>query len=273
MKLRFGLAAWSNSHFDHALFPLRTPHAEYLPRYATLFDAAEADILHHRMPGKDMLDDWITQTPEGFLFLPKMIDKVTHGGADDPIALAKTWLAGLEPLREAGRLGPILLQFPPQLTREAGAARLQDLLRVGDDGAFAVEVREPSWFTSAFEELLTDHKAPLVWSTFPKAFSPPWATTGTGYLRFTGKHIHKRGRHVTVADRLNDILEVRKRLNHVQGSWKDCFVIVTNPFEGNAVDSLPRIAAALGDEDLAAKLQRPPGQPLFPNPPTRPATV
>lgn len=76
----------------------------------------------------------------------------------------------------------------------------------------------------------------------------------------------KRGRHVTVADRLDDVLEIRKRLN--QASWKECFVIVTNPFEGNAVDSLPRIAAALGDEGLAQRLRRPPGQVLFPDAPS-----
>lgn len=260
MQLRFGLAAWSNSHFDNALFPLRTPHEEYLPRYATKFDVVEADVLHHKMPGKEMAD-WIAQTPRDFRFLPKMHKDVTHGAGG--VAKAKAWLAAVEPLQEAGKLGPILLQFPPQFTREKGAPFLQDLLRLGEPGAFAVEVRSSTWFTEAFESMLTDHEAILVWSTFPKAFAPPWATTSTGYVRFTGKHIDKRGRHVTVADRLEDILEIRKRLAQVK--WKTCHVIVTNPFEGNAVDSMPRIVAALDGPEAAAKFARGPGEVLFPS--------
>lgn len=264
MRLRFGLAAWSNSHFDHALFPLRTPHDEYLPRYASLFGIAEADVLHHRFPQPAELAEWIHSTPKGFRFLPKMHKSVTHGGPDDPVAAARRFMAGLEPLRQAGKLGPVLLQFPASLDRLAGAELLQRLLAIGEPGDFAVEVRNPSWFTEAFETLLTDHEATLVWSTFPGAFTPPWATAATGFLRFTGTYIHKRGRHVTQGDRLQDILEMRKRL--AAASWKEAYVIVTNPFEGNAVDALPRIAAALGDEAFATRLKRAPGAPLFPDP-------
>jgi hypothetical protein len=46
--VKFGLAAWSNKHFDHILYPLRTKHREWLPRYATVFPVVEADILHHQ---------------------------------------------------------------------------------------------------------------------------------------------------------------------------------------------------------------------------------
>lgn len=267
VRLRFGLAAWSNSHFDHALFPLRTPHDQYLPRYASLFGVAEADVLHHKFPSPVELAEWIHSTPEGFLFLPKMHKSVTHGepGGPDPVEAARRWLDGLEPLRAAGRLGPVLLQFPASLDRLKGAEMLQKLLGLGEPGDFAVEVRNTSWFTPAFEALLTDHEAILAWSTFPGAFTPPWASAERGYVRFTGKFIHKRGRHVTQGDRLQDILEVRKRLNGA--SWKEAFVIVTNPFEGNAVDSLPRISAALGADDLAQRLKRQPGAPLFPDAP------
>ena len=117
-------------------------------------------------------------------------------------------------------------------------------------------------FAPAFENLLEDFDAPLVWSTWPSAFAPPWATASRGYVRFTGKNIHVRGRHVTAQDRLDDVLEVRKRLG--QAPWTECFVIVTNPFEGNAVDSLPRIAAALEGPDAGRRYARGPGEPMFP---------
>lgn len=282
VHLRFGLAAWSNAHFEHTLYPLRTLHAEYLPRYATKFDCVEADLLHHRSPEEMAQDyvavpskvglmdaaelhDWVAQTPKGFRFLPKMHKSVTHGVAGDLIGKAKKFMAGLEPLREAGKLGPTLLQFPAKMNRESGAQLMQDVLRLDEAGTFAVEVRDSSWFTPAFENLLEDFDAPLVWSTWPKAFAPPWATASKGYVRFTGKNIHVRGRHVTAEDRLDDVLEIRKRL--AQAQWDECFAIVTNPFEGNAVDSLPRIVAALDGPEAARKYARRPAEPLFPDPP------
>jgi uncharacterized protein YecE (DUF72 family) len=259
VKLRFGLGAWTNAHFDHALYPIGTPHAEYLPRYASRFTVAEADVLHHRLPEPGEIESWCQQTPKNFRFLPKMWKQVTHG--DGGVTGAKQWLSRLEPLREHNKLGPILLQFPPSLERTAGWEQVESLLRLDELGTFAVEVRHRSWFVPAFEELLLEHEASLVWSTYPKAFAPPWNTGDTGYIRFSGNRQPKRGRHVTVADRLADALAMRKRL--ASASWKEAFVIVTNPFEGNAVDSLPRIAAALGELKLAKSLQRPPGEVLF----------
>lgn len=284
MRFRFGLAAWSNSHFDNALYPLRTPHAEYLPRYAGLFGVAEADVLAHKMPASGAqqatearagaarsgvdLHDWVEQTPKGFEFLPKMHESVTHEGAG--VDKAKQFMAGLAPLRDSDKLGPVLLQFPPSLDRLQGAELLQSLLRLGEPGTFAVEVRNTSWFTDAFRTMLEDHETPLVWSTFPGAFAPPWATARKGYLRFTGKHIHKRGRHVTVADRLPDVMEVRKRV--AQAPWKEAYCIVTNPFEGNAVDSMPRIVAALAGAEEGKRYGHKPGEPLLKDPPRKGGT-
>lgn len=263
MKLLFGLAAWGNDHYDNTLYPLGTPHAEYLQRYATVFPVAGADQLFHRLPGRKLLAEWIDQTPDGFRFSPKMWKKVTHETAG--IEGAKQWLDLLQPLRDAGKCGPILLQFPPQATREKKWDLVEQLLALDEPGTFALEVRNPSWFVDATQDLLTTHNAPMVWGTHPKAFTPPWSTADTGFVRFTGTYTDERGRYVTQGDRLGDILEVRKRL--AQQSWKECWVIVTNPFEGNAVDSLPRIAAALGEEELAKRLTRKPGEVLFPGPP------
>lgn len=263
LQLRFGLTAWSNAHFDNALFPTGTPHDEYLPRYSTVFSAAEADQLYHRLPGRKLLEPWIEQTPDGFHFLPKMWKKVTHedGGVD----AAKTWLDLLQPLRDAGKCGPILIQLPPQAKREAKWDLIEQVLALEKPGTFALEVRNPSWFVDATQDLLATHDAALVWGTHPKAFAPPWVTSAVGYVRFTGNFVDVRGRYVTQADRLADILEVRKRVQ--QATWKQAYVISTNPFEGNAADSLPRIAAALGDPELARRLTRKPGDVWFPGPP------
>lgn len=301
MRLRFGLAAWSNGHFDNALYPIGTLHDEYLPRYAGVFDCVEADILHHKRLSAAELAAWAAQTPDGFQFLPKLHKDVTHAGAgagpqttlkgrgrvgknyawlnpqlpEEPVAkeqqmeldIHKTteFLELLEPLRSAGRLGPILLQFPPAFERVAGWDRMLAILSAAPPKTFAVEVRHTSWFVPAFENLLEDFDAPLVWSTFPKAFAPPWRTSSYGYLRLTGTLAAKRGRHVVQADRGGDVRELAGRLK--QAGWDEAFVVVTNGFEGNAVDSLAKAVAGLGARTLAKRLERPPASVLLPDPP------
>lgn len=281
MRVRFGLAAWSNAHFDHALYPLRTPHVERLPRYATKFDCVEADVLHHRDVEVGTLTDWLAQTPPDFLFLPKMNKAATHGASVVPksrgrgpatepeppeIDAARQAIASLQPLDQAGKRGRILLQFPPRFEPSTSWEHLVELLALQPPGAFAVEFRNAAWFTPATAALLEDFDAPLVWSTNPKAFAPPWRTASVGYVRFVGPHHNTRGRHRTVADRLGDILEIRKRMT--EASWSECFVIVTNGFEGNAVDSLPRIAAALDGPERGAQFRHGPGEALFPDAPS-----
>lgn len=300
MRVRLGLAAWSNKHFDHALYPIGTRHAQWLPRYSSLFDIAEADVLHHRPAEAGTLAQWVDSTPPGFLFLPKMHKEATHGAGGvtvkgsgragrnyawlnptlppDPEAsaqqteldstLAQRFMASVEPLAAAGKLGPTLLQFGPNTDRVGGWDRMVSILGTATPGTFAVEVRHTSWFVPAFEQLLEDFEAPLVWSTFPAAFAPPWRTASYGYVRFTGKHMAKRGRHVTQADRTKDVQEIARRLK--DAGWDTVHAIVTNGFEGNAVDSMGKVAAHLGADRVANAMKaRSPGGWLFPDGPAK----
>lgn len=262
MRIRFGLGAWTNKHFEHTLYPLRTLHAEYLSRYAEVFDCAEADKLYHVPADPDELSAWRDQTPDGFTFLPKLHKSVVEAReTPEGITVAQEWRDALEPL--GPRLGPVLCQFPPSWRCTPDALQwLDDLLEAIDH--VSVELRHPSWWTDDVRDLLTRHRAPLVWGTHPKAVAPDWATGEWGHVRFVGAHFKDaRGRHTTQEDRTMDLLQMRERVQ--QADWQQCFVIVTNTFEGHAIDSLPRIAAALGDPALARRCSRPPGGVLFPN--------
>lgn len=277
VELRFGLGAWSNAHFDHILYPLRTPHTERLARYASLFPVAEADILHHRMPEAAHLAEWIDQTPPGFRFLPKMHKDVTHpggrqrgrpteGAPTDPLAAARAFLDALDPLEAAGKCGPVLVQYAKDFTfGDRNLNRLAQVLALRGPGTFAVELRHASWWNEETEALLARHQAALVWSTYDMAPAPPWATADFGYVRFVGTTGKTRDRWVTKRDRLEDVLEIRRNVAQARdgGAWRECFVIVTNRFEGNAIDSLPRIAAALDETELAKRVSRRPGEPLL----------
>lgn len=280
MRVRLALGALSNKHFDNALFPLRTPHGEYLPRYAEVLDALELAELYHAPDLSERVLQWLEQAPKGFTFLPKLWkqavnpqEKEEYAPWDDgALDAARESLEAMRPLLDSAHAGPVIAQFPPRFRRTTDhMAWLDDLLDLEPPGTFAVEFRDPSWGDAAVREFLTERKTPIVWSTHPKAPDVDWATGPVGVVRLAGTHFpdaKSRGRPITVADRLEDILTLRARL--ADAPWNECFVSVLNPFEGNAVDSIPRVAAALVDQELGRRLSRKPGDALFKRPPGSP---
>ena len=82
MKLRFGLGAWSNKHFEHTLYPLRTKHAEYLGRYGSVFSTVEVDKLYHFPTDAQELYGWAEQAPPGLL---PQTPGVSTGGGPEPV--------------------------------------------------------------------------------------------------------------------------------------------------------------------------------------------
>ncbi|NUR28088.1 MAG: DUF72 domain-containing protein, partial [Catenulispora sp.] len=79
-----------------------------------------------------------------------------------------------EPLRAAGHLGLVLLQFPPSCRADAaGRARVQTALRQCDPLPAAVEFRHGSWLASDHRDrtwgLLRDHGAAYVCPDMPQS--------------------------------------------------------------------------------------------------------
>ncbi|MGK5532944.1 DUF72 domain-containing protein [Streptomyces sp. URMC 129] len=142
--------------------------------YASRFPVVEVDATYYSLPTARNSRLWAERTPDGFVFDIKAFSLLTghptRAGALPPglrpegpperflraaqlpgAALEEVWrafLEGIAPLREAGRLGSVLLQFPPWFgPGERARARLADCRRrVPDDLRLAVEFRHPGWF-------------------------------------------------------------------------------------------------------------------------------
>lgn len=224
---------------------------------------------------------WLDQAPDGFAFCPKLSKNATDPHhlenpvewGDDALDAARGSMEMFRPFQEAGRLGPVLVQMPPRFdATPAHIAWLDDLLDLEPPGTFVVELRSPDWFTPETESFLRARTTQLVWNTPVKGDSSRWVTGPVGYVRLTGSKYpdaKSRGRPVHRADRLDALLDLREAL--AGNPWNECFVACLNPFEGNAVDSLPRVAAALVSPELGRRLSRRPGETLFKDPPGGPA--
>jgi uncharacterized protein YecE (DUF72 family) len=132
----------------------------------------------------------VTRLPEGFTMTVKASRYLTHikrlRDPEEPVARLMDRIA---PLREGGRLGPVLLQLPPNFDAVPDLLA-RTMAEFPDDVQLAVEPRDPTWFTSDVEHRLRDRDAALVWADRDAAaVTPLWETASWRYLRLHhGRH-------------------------------------------------------------------------------------
>ena len=119
---------------------------------------------------------WVKRTPQDFEFAVKMYQKFTHPNmAVDPGPVTQAdvdaFKGGIDPLAAAGKLGPLLVQFPFSFQRTDEAVDyLRWLLRAFVGIPAGVELRHRSWSDAAAETdaLLDEHRASWVQIDEPK---------------------------------------------------------------------------------------------------------
>ena len=115
-RVLVGTAGWSYADWAGRVYPDPAPRGfDGLRHLARFLDCLEINSTFYRVPSPRTVADWVRRTDglPGFLFTAKVHRSFTHGDdADTGPADARAFLDALAPLREAGRLGALLLQFP-----------------------------------------------------------------------------------------------------------------------------------------------------------------
>jgi uncharacterized protein YecE (DUF72 family) len=148
---RIGTAGWAIPR----VLADRVPGAgTHLERYARLFACTEINSSFHRSHTPSTYARWARSTPDGFSFSVKVPRVITHDrrlcDVTEPLAAFLKESAGLGEKR-----GPLLVQLPPSLAFDVGAATaFFDGLRQRHDGPVVCEPRHPSWFTPDADALL-----------------------------------------------------------------------------------------------------------------------
>jgi len=135
-KLRIGPAGWSYPDWNGYVYPRKKAKEFHEATYlAEFFDTIEVNTSFYAPLKPEIAKQWVERVSfnKNFLFTAKLWQRFTHdqaGSAEDE----KLVRAGFEPLRDAGKLGAVLLQFPFSFhrTRETAAYLLKLLKRFAD---------------------------------------------------------------------------------------------------------------------------------------------
>ncbi|MBI1757569.1 MAG: DUF72 domain-containing protein [Fimbriimonas ginsengisoli] len=185
-KLYIGLSGYSYKPWVGRFYPEGTKAGDLLGYYAGRYPAVEMDGTWYRMPSEAAVQAWLGGTPEGFRFCFKAHRQVTHmarlkEAAVEPI---KFQLKRLAPMR--ARLGPILLQLPPNSKRhDDRLASFLDRVRaeIPEQEQWAVEFRNDTWHAPEVEAILRDRNVAWVAADTDEADAQRRQTAGYLYAR------------------------------------------------------------------------------------------
>jgi uncharacterized protein YecE (DUF72 family) len=166
--------------------PEATTPESRLDYYARHFALVEVDATYYALLGADVVERWVAWTPEHFVFDVKahpvltghpidvgrlpldLREAVEASGAGARVyadrlpddvrgEIERRFFASIAPLASSGRLGAVLLQFPPWFGSTRGnAQKVEALATRFPDVPFAVEFRNQSWLEPGRRERVLD---------------------------------------------------------------------------------------------------------------------
>ena len=187
----------SGFSFDDWVGPFYPPGArrqDMLAFYAQHFRAVEVNATYYRIPPPSTMQGLDRKTPDGFEFIVKAHQSMTHEKGAPDAATFGAFLAALEPLQSAGKYRGALLQFPWAFRPTRAARERLDLLGKGLAPAapLFVEFRHASWLDERVFRYLDERGIGYCSVDEPAlpGLVPALARlTGTvGYVRFHGRN-------------------------------------------------------------------------------------
>jgi uncharacterized protein YecE (DUF72 family) len=271
--IRIGTCSWADEALSKHWYPKGLRPGDRLGYYAEHFDTVEVDSTFYRLPVDEMVARWAERTPPGFVMHVKAFAMMTRhpvrleqlppdlrddaptdarGRVERPSREFRSEVFGrfhaaLEPLRAAGKLGGILLQFPPYVVHKPISFEYlewaQGQLR-GDEAL--VEFRHSSWLDDAHRadtlEFLEGHGMTHVVTDSPriegaKNMVPTvWASTSPmTYVRLHGRNAETWNvRGGSASDRFNylysddELRELAGPLRELADGVEQAFVFFNN---------------------------------------------
>ena len=289
-RVLIGTASWADPGFIEDWYPPGLPANKRLPLYAEHFNLVEVNTSYYAIPRPEVVAKWAEVTPPHFVFdvklfqylsrhktPPERLPKELRGLADVEKgrvkltarlerAVARRCLEAVEPLREADKLGALLLQLSPSFgPRDHTLDELDHLIEILEDYPLAIELRNRGWVTGENEETTADffvkRRVAYVTVDAPPSMHfmamPPLdlvTRPDLAYLRAHGRNTHGYVHGRTVAQRFDydysddELREVAKRTYGLAELATEVHVIYNNNKSDYALRSAARFREIIAEE-------------------------
>lgn len=246
MIWHIGTMGWGYDDWAETFYPPGLPKRRWLSHYAKHFDAVEIDSTFYGIPPRGRLRGWADAVPDNFRFTLKTPRLITHDQSPD--RALEPMRMFLETVRELGeKLGVVLIQFGPAFSPAYHPA-LQVLVQsLPDDLPFAVELRDPNWWTDTTYDLLASRRIAWVMGDYDAQPLPLHVTSEFIYVRWIGTH-NRFARHTQEQqDRSARLGWWLDALDAAAGQRaKRAWAFVNNDYAGYSIATANRLRALVG---------------------------
>jgi uncharacterized protein YecE (DUF72 family) len=280
--IRVGVCSWADETLTKYWYPKGvTSGEERLRFYAERFDVVEANSTYYRLPDPSIVEKWVQRTPDEFTMHVKAFGVMTRhpvkveqlpddlrdvptdarGRVDRPpreyrAEVFRRFRDALEPLRSTGKLGGILMQFPPYVVYKPASLEYLEWAQqqLGGD-EMLVEFRHESWLDEEHRaetlRFLEEHGMTYVIVDAPRTggknvLPTVVATTSeSAYVRFHGRNAETWNKRTGSAAERFDYLYSEDELREWVPQVKELAAqarTVYAMFNNNGRSSMPSLA-------------------------------
>jgi len=222
-KVHIGTSGWAYPSWKPDFYPAKTPSSKFLDYYSTQLNCVEVNYTFRARPAVTTLQNWATVTPEGFTFVAKAHQRITHiKRLTDVEQDVDAFFAALQPLLHARKLGAVLFQLPPNL--KVDPDRLAKFLKsLPKDAPCAIEYRNQSWFNDQIYSLMREHNVALCIAESDDLAVPEVFTADFAYYRlrkseYSDKEIEEVERRLRAAAQEQEVYAFLKHEETPEGA-------------------------------------------------------
>lgn len=253
-----GTSGYSYDDWRGAFYPPKLDKRDFLSFYAGHFQLLELNSSYYAIPSPALVDNLIERTGADFRVVVKAFKGITHERGPESAATMNKFLLSIEPLREAGKLEAILLQFPFSFHfGEPEMQYLESVLDALEDYAGVVEFRNAEWRRKRVWSLLRARGTALCCVDGPglPGLPPPEVVRTCpelGYVRFHGRNAEKWWEHEHDWERYHydyspeELEQWRNDLLWLESNVARTLILFNNHRGGNAVKNARMMARMLG---------------------------
>jgi uncharacterized protein YecE (DUF72 family) len=262
-RIRVGTAAWSDhQHF----YPRGLPPTQRISYYARHFDVVEVNASYYHVLPVQNYEQWVAKTSDDFVFNVKAFGQLTghHRGSPADEETFRSFRESYAPLRESGKLGAVLFQFPPWF--EATPENYAEINRCAElmaDDPLLVEFRNVTWLDRQHRdetlEFLDNLRLSYVTVDAPQIGTgtaplvPAVTNPRLAYLRLHGRNTETWYKRVeTTGERFNyhyndqELDDLAEKVRVLSEAAREVHVIFNNNMENYAVDNATGMMRRLG---------------------------
>lgn len=268
--VRIGTSGFSYDDWKGHFYPQRLAKKDMLDYYARVFNTTEINSSYYAIPGAASFASMAKKTPDDFEFVVKAHKDMTHVEKPDR-TLFDIFLGSIQPLKDAGKFGCILAQYPNGCHyTDENKTKLREFRDWIGDTPTVVEFRNSDWVNEDTFELLRELNFGFCSVDEPhlKGLMPgvTAATSNIGYVRFHGRNAANWFNHEESYQRYDYLYSEEElapwvpKVTDIEHKTSKTYVFFNNHYQGKSAQNARMFAAMLGMDLPLLEMVEPGGQ-------------